>query len=70
MSESGHLQGETRHMFEHFHLSDVFTGANLVVALLYYRKIAIFAYQHTLMWSDYEQRKNIVPKASGASAGD
>jgi len=57
-------------MFDHIHLSDLFTGANLIVALVYYRKIAIFAYQHTLLWSDYEQRKGISPKASGASAGD
>lgn len=52
-----------------FHFSDFATAANLLVLLGIYRKMAIIGYQHTLMWADFSERKGIIPKASGASAG-
>ena len=54
-----------------FHLSDVFTAANLLVLLALYRKVNIVFYQHKLMWADFAERKGISARANGkaASAG-
>ena len=53
----------------HFTPADIFTGANLLVALAFYRKASIFVYQHKLMWADWSAKKAISPKANGASVG-
>jgi hypothetical protein len=51
-------------------LSDIFTGANFIVALAFYRKLSIALFQHKLMWLDYAARKGISPKEPSAASGD
>ena len=43
-----------------FHLSDVFTAANLLVLLALYRKVNIVFYQHKLMWADFASARESV----------
>jgi hypothetical protein len=43
------------------HFSDIFTAANLLVLLGIYRRMSIMVYQHKLMWTDFADRKGIVP---------
>jgi len=53
----------------HVTLSDIFTGSNLILGLIIYRKASIIAYQHKLMWIAFAEKRGISPKANGASAG-